>query len=114
MLLKVSLAREKRRANQIPCKFHFSAFDVIMKKVYDRRRAFARNAELFFIADVGTRVDPLIYLLLIIRHPHWPRFDVERVPRFDFCSRSPNFSEKPCSQPHEYMKFSKSSLQSIS
>ena len=24
---------EKRRANQIPCKLYFSAFDVIMKKV---------------------------------------------------------------------------------
>ena len=34
MLHEVWLAREKRRANQIACKFHFSAFDVIMKKVY--------------------------------------------------------------------------------
>ena len=34
MLHEVWLAREKRRANQITCKFHFSAFDVIMRKVY--------------------------------------------------------------------------------
>ena len=34
MLHEVWLAREKRRANQIARKFNFSAFDVIMKKVY--------------------------------------------------------------------------------
>ena len=37
MLHEGLLAREKRRAHQSQCKFHFSTFDVIMKKVYKEK-----------------------------------------------------------------------------
>ena len=34
MLHQVWLAREKTSSHQIPCQFHFSAFDFTIKKVY--------------------------------------------------------------------------------